>query len=178
MKQPKPWTFLPWMSLPSISSAKMYEQSDETSLKAIVLNSVVLEAAAFSVSAEAVQQTQVSDVHTNNSNTQITIGFVIGKRPTWPCDEEGTQKQHPLNKIPLFSTTEQQNMSGTLHWRTSVRKCLCNFWIRVSFVAVQKWSKDSGCLDWETTLLLNTAVWEVPAMGLCIQPWPGQRINL
>lgn len=70
------------MSLPSISSAKMYEQSDETSLKAIVLNSVVLEAAAFSVSAEAVQQAQVSDVHTHNSNTQITIGFVTGKRST------------------------------------------------------------------------------------------------
>lgn len=46
----------------------MYEQSDETSLKAIVLNNV-LEAAAFSVSAEAVQQAQVSDVDTNNSNT-------------------------------------------------------------------------------------------------------------
>lgn len=110
------------MSLPSNSPAKMYEQSDETSLKAIVLNSVVLEAAAFSVSAKAVQQAQVSDVPTNNSNTQITIGFLTGERSTQPCDEEGTQKQHPLNKIPLFSTTEQQNMSGTLGSRTSVAK--------------------------------------------------------
>jgi len=42
------------MSLPSFSSAKTYEQSDKTSLKAIVLNRVVLEAAAFSVSAETV----------------------------------------------------------------------------------------------------------------------------
>lgn len=66
------------MSLPSISSAKMCEQSDETSLKAIVLN-IALEAAALRVSAEAVQ---VSDVHTNNSNTQITIVVVTGKRST------------------------------------------------------------------------------------------------
>lgn len=70
------------MSLLSISSAKMCEQSDETSLKAIVLNSIVLEAAAFGVSAEALQQAQMSDVHTNNSNTQITMWFVTGKRPT------------------------------------------------------------------------------------------------
>jgi len=60
----------------------MYEQSDEMSLKAIVLNSVALEAAAFSVSAEALQQAKASDVHTNNSNGQITIWFVTGKRPT------------------------------------------------------------------------------------------------
>lgn len=63
------------MSLLSISS-------DETSLKAIVLNSIVLEAAALSVSAEAVQQAQVSDVHINNSNTQITIEFLTAERPT------------------------------------------------------------------------------------------------
>lgn len=54
------------MSLPTFSSAKTYEQTDKTSLKAIVLNRVVLEAAASSVSAETVQQeTQMSDVHTN-----------------------------------------------------------------------------------------------------------------
>lgn len=70
------------MSLPSISSAKMCEQSDETSLKAIVLNSIALEAAAFRVSAEAAQQAQASDVHTNNSNIQITAVVVTGKRPT------------------------------------------------------------------------------------------------
>lgn len=100
----------------------MYEQSDKTSLKAIVLNSIVLEAAAFSVSAEAVQQAQVSDAYTNNSDTQITIEFVTGKRPTRPCNEEGMQKQLPLNKIPLFSTTEQQNTTSTLGWKTSAGK--------------------------------------------------------
>lgn len=102
------------MSLRSISSAKTCEQSDETSWKAIVLNSVALEAAAFRVSAEAVQQAQVSDVHTSNSNIQITIVVVTGKRPMWPHDQEGTQKQHTLNKIPPFSTTEKQNISRTL----------------------------------------------------------------
>lgn len=61
---------------------------------------------------------QVSDVHTHNSSTQITIVVVTGKRPTSPCDQEGTQKQHTLNKIPLFSTTEKQNMSRILGWTT------------------------------------------------------------
>lgn len=76
MKQSKPWTFLPWMSLPSISSAEMCEQSDETSLKAIVQSRVALEAAAFRVSAEAAQG---SDVHPNNSNIQITIVVVTAR---------------------------------------------------------------------------------------------------